>query len=54
MWKILRNKQPLSTSDLRNYCTNEEVAQHSISIGDILKFGRVNFKVSVLQCKGKL
>lgn len=54
MWKALRGKQFAKANELGEFVTAEDTAVHVISVGDIIKFGRVNFKVCALRCKGRI
>jgi hypothetical protein len=48
MWLVLRKTKP-QNSTLRNFYT--EPTHHYIKLKDIVKFGRVNFKISALHSK---
>ena len=41
-------------NELLDFCVTPKLAQHNLSVGDVIKFGRVNFKVCALRCKNKL
>ena len=45
MWLVLRKTKPLNETLKRFYA---EIYTHPIKIKDIVKFGRVNFKVSAI------
>ena len=45
MWLVLRKTKPLNETLKRFYA---ETFNHPIKIKDIVKFGRVNFKISAL------
>jgi hypothetical protein len=53
MWKVLRCKPPLNDI-LSKYETSRDMCRHVITIGDVIKFGRVNFKVCALKCEGRM
>jgi hypothetical protein len=53
MWKVLRCKPP-QNNVLIKYETTREMVRHAIEIGDIIKFGRVNFKVCAYRCEGRV
>lgn len=46
MWLVIRNKKSANTI-LKRYETKN--CLHSIQVNDIIKFGRVNFKVAVIK-----
>lgn len=48
MWMVIRNKKSSNTI-LKRYETKG--VTHSVMVNDIIKFGRVNFKVSVIKSK---
>lgn len=50
MWLVLRKTKPTNDT-LKKFFA--ETSSHPIKVKDIIKFGRVNFKVSALSC-GKL
>ena len=54
MWKVLRNQYFAKDNELVDFCVSNKQSKHEIKIGDVIKFGRVNFKVCALRCKGKL
>ena len=45
MWLVLRKTKPLNETLKRFYA---DTSNHPIKLKDIVKFGRVNFKVSAL------
>jgi hypothetical protein len=47
MWMVLRKTKPTNETLKKFYA---ETISHPIKIRDIIKFGRVNFKVSALSC----
>ena len=47
MWLVLRNKKSCNNI-LKKFET--KVQHHEIRVNDIIKFGRVNFKVSIIKC----
>jgi RING-variant domain/FHA domain len=47
MWLVLRKSKPTNETLKEFYA---ETYQYPIRIKDIIKFGRVNFKVSALSC----
>jgi len=47
MWLIVRKKQSVNMI-LKDFCP--EYQAHSLRVRDIIKFGRVNFKITTLQC----
>jgi hypothetical protein len=47
MWLIVRKKQSVNQV-LKDFCP--EYQAHSLRVRDIIKFGRVNFKITTLQC----
>lgn len=53
MWRVLRCKPPLNDV-LQKYETSRDMCRHKIRIGDVVKFGRVNFKVCALKCEGRI
>lgn len=53
MWKVLRCKPPLNNI-LQKYETTREMCRHELEVGDIVKFGRVNFKVCAFKCEGRI
>lgn len=53
MWKVLRCKPPLNDV-LQKYQTSRDMCRHPLSVGDVVKFGRVNFRVSTLKCEGRI
>jgi hypothetical protein len=46
MWHVLRNKKSCN-SILKKFETKDQV--HYVKVNDIIKFGRVNFKVSIIK-----
>jgi hypothetical protein len=46
MWLVIRNKKSVNNI-LRKFETKN--CEHQIVVNDIIKFGRVNFKVSVIK-----
>jgi len=46
MWKVLRNKKSVNNI-LKRFETKGQI--HSLIVNDLVKFGRVNFKVSVIK-----
>ena len=46
MWMVIRNKKSVNNI-LRKFETKNQI--HKIVVNDIIKFGRVNFKVSVIK-----
>jgi hypothetical protein len=46
MWLVLRNKRSCNNI-LKKFETRDQ--SHSVQVNDIIKFGRVNFKVSVIK-----
>lgn len=54
LWKVLRNQYYAKDNELVDFCVSPTQAKHEIRIGDVVKFGRVNFKVCALRCKDKL
>ena len=53
MWKVLRSKKALNNV-LVNYEVSPDMSTHKIGINDVIKFGRVNFKVCALRCENRL
>ena len=47
MWKVLRNKKS-ANNILKRFETRGQV--HPLLVNDLVKFGRVNFKVTVIKC----
>jgi len=47
MWLIIRKKQSINKV-LKDFCP--EYQAHKLRVRDIIKFGRVNFKITALQC----
>lgn len=48
MWLVLRKTKPTNET-LKKFFA--EIVSHPIKVKDIIKFGRVNFKISALSCK---
>lgn len=48
MWIVIRNKKS-ANSILKRFETKGVI--YGVEVNDIIKFGRVNFKVSVIKCK---
>lgn len=46
MWVVLRNKKSVNNI-LKRFETKDQV--HLLKVNDIVKFGRVNFKVSIIK-----
>lgn len=46
MWVVLRNKKSCNNI-LKRFETKDQV--HYLKVNDIVKFGRVNFKVSIIK-----
>ena len=46
MWIVLRNKKSVNNI-LKRFETKDQV--HYMKVNDIVKFGRVNFKVSIIK-----
>jgi hypothetical protein len=46
MWMVLRNKKSCNNI-LKRFETRDQV--HYMKVNDIIKFGRVNFKVSIIK-----
>jgi hypothetical protein len=46
MWLIVRKKESIN-KDLKNFCPKYQ--SHSLRVRDIIKFGRVNFKITTLK-----
>lgn len=47
MWIVLRNKRSCNNI-LKRFETKDQI--HHMKVNDIVKFGRVNFKVSIIKC----
>lgn len=47
MWLIVRKKASINQV-LRDFCPEYQI--HSLRVRDIIKFGRVNFKITTLNC----
>jgi hypothetical protein len=47
MWLIVRKKASINHV-LRDFCPEYQI--HSLRVRDIIKFGRVNFKITTLNC----
>jgi len=47
MWLIVRKKRSINHV-LKNFCPELQTA--SLRVRDIIKFGRVNFKITTLKC----
>jgi len=47
MWLIVRKKASINKI-LKEFCP--EYQTHSLRVRDIIKFGRVNFKITTLKC----
>jgi hypothetical protein len=47
MWLIVRKKASVNEV-LKNFCP--EYQAHGLRVRDIIKFGRVNFKITTLKC----
>ena len=54
IWKVLRNQYFAKDNELVDFCVGSKQSKHYIKVGDVVKFGRVNFKVCALRCKGRL
>jgi hypothetical protein len=52
MWQVLRCKPPMNDV-LKKYETSRDMCRHALAVGDVIKFGRVNFRVSTLKCEGR-
>ena len=39
---------------LKKYETSRDMCRHALAVGDVIKFGRVNFRVSTLKCEGRI
>lgn len=46
MWLIVRKKESINKV-LKNFCPKYQ--SHSLRVRDIIKFGRVNFKITTLK-----
>mmetsp|Transcript_18780 Transcript_18780/g.28913 ORF Transcript_18780/g.28913 Transcript_18780/m.28913 type:complete len:166 (+) Transcript_18780:726-1223(+) len=53
MWKVMRSK-PALNNYLKMYSTEKVTDRHALQVGNVIKFGRVNFKVCALRCEGRL
>ena len=47
MWLIVRKKESINKI-LKDFCPQYQA--HSVRVRDIIKFGRVNFKITTLNC----
>lgn len=54
LWKVLRNQEFAKDNELFDFAVSHSQARHAMRVGDVVKFGRVNFKVCALRCKNKL
>ena len=48
IWKVLRSK-PAKNNILRHYELDPYMNSHALEVGDVIKFGRVNFKVCAIK-----
>lgn len=48
MWKVMRDK-PSVNKILRRF--EQPVSFHKLKVNDVIKFGRVNFKLSIVNSK---
>ena len=54
LWKVLRNDTYAKDNELAEFCVSPKLARHVLNVGDVIKFGRVNFKVCALRCGDRI